>query len=215
MQYVKLLPGLLLILLAASCEDGSLSVDNGPSDNDQNNTTDSAEELLADSTIGCNSREEQQLIKEIREYRDEKGLAEIPVSQALTKVADIHVRDMIQNKPRENMWGDCNLHSWSDSGSWSSCCYTPDHDKAECMWDKPRELTDYEGNGYEIAAAGTDAEGLLALWKDSKAHNDVIINQGDWKDIQWQAMGVSIKGGYGVVWFGEKTDEKGEPEECK
>jgi hypothetical protein len=38
------------------------------------------------------------------------------------------------------------------------------------MWDKPREMTDYEGNGYEIAfgSYGMDATAYMALsvWID-------------------------------------------------
>ena len=65
-------------------------------------------------------------------------------------VAEAHVQDLSYNQP---VGGQCNMHSWSDRGSWSGCCYTDDHAASQCMWDKPRELTRYPGNGFEIAQA--------------------------------------------------------------
>jgi hypothetical protein len=111
--------------------------------------------------------EEQKLYDLIMDYRKGKGLPSIPFSCSLTKVAQAHVKDLHLNKPDQNT---CNMHSWSSKGSWSSCCYTDDHAEAECMWDKPREMTDYEGNGYEIAfgSYGMDATAYMALsvWID-------------------------------------------------
>ena len=73
----------------------------------------------------------------------------------------VHKALKVDNKP--DAPPECNLHSWSDKGPWSACCYTPDHAQAQCMWDKPSELTNYPGNGYEISAAGYDsAQAALA-----------------------------------------------------
>jgi hypothetical protein len=44
-----------------------------------------------------------------------------------------------------------NLHSWSVSTYWSGGAYTSDHKYPEIMWNKPGELTDFTGNGYENA----------------------------------------------------------------
>lgn len=52
------------------------------------------------------------------------------------------------------------------------------------MWDKPAELTDYSGAGYEIAARlltkdqtfKITAEEALGGWKKSSGHRHVIIN---------------------------------------
>jgi hypothetical protein len=70
-----------------------------------------------------------------------------------------------------------NLHSWSDNGNWQGkygngnwigCCYPDDHSKKHCMWDKPKEITGYQGNGYEIAHHGSStAQGALNSWKSS------------------------------------------------
>ena len=141
------------------------------------------------------------------EYRKEKGLPQIPISVSLTFVAQTHVKDLANNRPNN---GICNAHSWSSNGKWRACCYTADHARAECMWSKPRELTNYQGNGYEIAcwsSADIDANQALAEWKSSSGHNAVIINQGIWKD-QWNAIGIGIYQGFAVVWFGKEFDRK-------
>jgi len=80
------------------------------------------------------------------------------------------------------------------------------------MWDKPRELTSYPGNGYEIAhgcglgGARTNARTALEGWKHSSGHNSVIINRSIWKDIDWNAVGVAVNGSYAVIWFGSEPD---------
>jgi len=150
--------------------------------------------------------EEEKLYALIMEHRKEKGLPSIPLSTSLTKVAQAHVKDLHQNRPNQNA---CNMHSWSSNGNWSSCCYTADHAQAKCMWDKPRELTNYTGNGYEIAygAYGFDAtaSGALAGWISSPGHHAVMINQGIWKS-PWNAVGIGVYEGFAVVWFGNEVD---------
>lgn len=165
--------------------------------------------LLMIQTIGsCQvlSDEETKLYKLLMEYRREKGLPVIPLSKSLTKVAQIHVKDLNENYNRSST---CNMHSWSNTGNWSACCYTSDHAQAQCMWNKPRELTSYKGNGYEIAhgswGAAVDAQGALNGWKSSPGHNGVIINNGIWKD-DWNAIGIGLSGGFSVVWFGNEAD---------
>jgi hypothetical protein len=79
------------------------------------------------------------------------------------------------------------------------------------MWDKPRELTNYPGNGYENAHGGSGgyqatATSSLEGWKNSPAHNAVILNQGTWQNHRWNALGVGIYKGYAVLWFGEEVD---------
>lgn len=157
--------------------------------------------------------EETKLYNLIMEYRKEKGLPSIPLSKSLTFVAQTHVKDLQNNKPDQ---GECNAHSWSSKGKWTSCCYTPDHKNAECMWNKPRELTSYTGNGFEIACGSSDsryssfvmtAEYALQSWKKSQGHNTVIVNMGIWKDYSWNAIGIGIYKGFAVVWFGVEEDK--------
>jgi hypothetical protein len=146
------------------------------------------------------------LVDVINKYRLENKLSEIPVSPSLTTVAETHTSDLAKNYVSSE---ECNLHSWSDKGNWTPFCYTPDHANAQFMWDKPRELTSYPGNGYEIAAFRSDsmtATKALELWKSSELHLDIILNRGIWKDIKWKAIGGAINSGYAVVWFGEETD---------
>ena len=158
------------------------------------------------------TQEEAKLYELIMEYRIEKGLPRIPLSPSLMFVAQTHVRDLVDNTPD---LGDCNGHSWSDKGDWTPCCYTPDHAQAQCMWDKPRELTSYTGNGYEIAIGSNDiisgyvatADSALKGWKGSPLHNAVILNEGIWNIVEWKAIGIGIYKGFVCAWFGSEPDE--------
>lgn len=146
------------------------------------------------------------LVEAINKYRQENSLSEIPVSISLTKVAETHALDLASNYVASN---ECNLHSWSDKGNWTPFCYTPDHVNAQLMWDKPRELTSYPGNGYEIAvfkSGSITAVEALELWKKSEAHHDMIMNTGIWNDMKWNAIGGAIYKGYAIVWCGEEAD---------
>jgi len=156
------------------------------------------------------NNEEAELYNIIMQYRYSKGLTKIPLSKSLTFVAQTHVKDLANNNPHNGSFSSgCNGHSWSNKGNWTPCCYTSDHARAKCMWSKPSELTSYKGNGYEIGhwTSGTaTAEGALSGWKSSSGHNAVIINQGIWRDANWQAIGVGIYKNYTVVWFGKERD---------
>jgi uncharacterized protein YkwD len=161
----------------------------------------------AESSI-CLSTEEAKLYSLIMTYRESKKLPIIPFSAKLTEVAQAHVRDLADNFDYDNKRG-CNPHSWSKNDRWTSCCYTPDHKKKECMWDKPKEITGYSGSGYEIAyysSAGASAEEGLEGWKKSPGHNPLLINSGIWSKTNWKALGIGIYKEYGVVWFGETAD---------
>lgn len=161
-----------------------------------------------DATVasGC-SPDALQLIALVNDYRAENALAAIPASTSLCTVGDAHVDDLITNAP--DAQSSCNMHSWSDQGAWSPCCYTSDHAQAQCMWDKPRELTAYTGNGYENAAGGggtISPTQALNLWKNSSGHNAVILNQGIWANQDWKALGAGLRDGRAVLWFGSAVD---------
>ena len=154
----------------------------------------------------CLNPEEARLYQMINDYRAQKKLPPIPISSALSKVAQVHVTDLNDNYSLDEK---CNPHSWSKKGSWSACCYTSDHKKAQCMWDKPREIAGYESEGYEIAfwhSAEATPEAALAGWKKSSGHNPLLINTGIWKKITWNAIGIGVNGNYATVWFGTKAD---------
>lgn len=166
-------------------------------------------ECIAQEDTICLSPEEKKLYDLIMAYRKSKKLKPVPFSAKLTKVAQTHVKDLAANYNYEDH-GDCNPHSWSDKGVWTACCYTGDPKKAACMWDKPKEISDYESEGYEIAyysSSGASAVEGLEGWKKSHGHNPVLINSGTWSKTEWKAIGIGIYKEYGVVWFGELEDK--------
>jgi hypothetical protein len=150
------------------------------------------------------SDDEVQLYRMLMDYRREHGQPSIPLSPSLTRVAKLHVRDLEAHPPS----GSGNLHSWSEYGPWKPVCYRGG-ENVERMWSKPRELTGYHGNGYEIAAATSRQmlpDHALSLWEGSSSHNAVMINAGKWDRLKWNAVGIAISGSYAVVWFGEERD---------
>jgi hypothetical protein len=159
------------------------------------------------STV-CLRPEEMKLYNLLMDYRKSKKLASTPLSAKLTHVAQLHAKDLAEHFNSKN--GKCNIHSWSAKGKWKACCYTDDHKEPQCMWNKPREITGYPSEGYEIAyfnSGGATAQEGLTIWKASPGHNPVIVNEGVWKSITWKAVGVGIYKEYGVVWFGAVADE--------
>jgi uncharacterized protein YkwD len=158
--------------------------------------------------------EEAELARMVNDYRADNGLRPVPVSRSLNAVAEAHVRDLMEHRPDSATGfgrGPCNMHSWSAAGRWKPVCYTRDHARAAAMWSKPREITRgaYPGNGYEIAywwSGRITPEIALYGWQDSRAHNDLIVEEGAWRGADWQAMGVGIYGNYAVVWFGKEPD---------
>ncbi len=148
------------------------------------------------------------LIEAVNEYRRLHGLRAIKPSVTLNKVARLHVADLQQHNPNQ---GVCNMHSWSNNGDWSACCYKDVDPKAACMWDKPREISGfkYDANGYEVAAWLSDSmhvDAAIDLWKNSAGHNAVILNKSDWGQLRWRAIGAAMSENYAVVWFGTKVD---------
>jgi uncharacterized protein YkwD len=145
--------------------------------------------------------EEMKLYKLINEYRKQNGLKEIPFSKSLTYVAQQHCKDLSENL------GEL-------THAWSTCDYDASKSKTyPCMWLKPSELTSYKGYGYECAHGGNGdylatATSSLEGWKSSKPHNEVILNKGIWKDMNWNAIGVGILNGYACIWFGVEEDKK-------
>jgi uncharacterized protein YkwD len=156
----------------------------------------------------CLSAEESKLYNLINEYRKQKRLKPIPLSRSLSFVARKHVVDLGDNVKKLT-------HGWSD------CAYDERNPKTyePCMWGKPKELTGYEGSGYECAygAFGSDANATSALksWKGSKYHNDVMVNTGMWKEYNWQSLGIGIYKGFAVIWLGAEVDEKTAIQVCK
>lgn len=156
----------------------------------------------------CVSSQEKLMLKLINDYRKSKKLTAIAISPELTKVAKIHANDLNTNHPDK---GKCNIHSWSDKGKWKTCCYTEDHKNANLMWSKPSELTNYKGNGYEIAYKSfysPSPKEALELWKKSPGHNSVITQSGIFKNSKWKAIGIAVEENYILIWFGAEADKE-------
>lgn len=144
--------------------------------------------------------EEMQLYQRINQYRREHGLPPIPLSPALNRVANRHVRDMAENLGQFT-------HAWSD------CPYNANQPSTyPCMWNAPQRLgTAYPGLGYESAHGGppgyrATAASAMQNWQASSFHNDMLLNGGMWQSRPWQAIGLAIHQNYAVLWFGEVPD---------
>jgi hypothetical protein len=171
--------------------------------------------LIGQDTIPsdfCINREEFKLFKRINEYRKVMNLPEIALSKSLCYVAKKHVNDLVVNKPDTST---CNFHSWSDKGSWKPCCYERDSKDKKCMLSKPRELTNYHGDGHEIVYwenRNVTANTVFEQWRETSASKAVILNMKSWENYSWQAVGIGIENGFASAWFGEKSEQ---PEEIK
>lgn len=167
-----------------------------------------------DATNGSLSADEAALASLINQYRMQNGLGAIAISQSLTKVAQAHVKDLVENRPDQGVderGQSCQIHSWSDKGNWTPVCYTGDGYRAEGMWSKPREITNnaYTGNGYEIAASSSEQlqpDKALSIWQNSLLHNAVILEGDIWANKNWPAFGVGMYGGYAAAWFGDNPE---------
>lgn len=175
--------------------------------------------LPADKSVEtdvCLSAEEEKLYRMINDYRKKKKLDPIPFSAKLTKVAQVHAKDLADYYTFDPT-NTCNPHSWSENGFWSSCCYTNDHKEAQCMWSKPKEIAGYDNPGYEIAyysSAGASAEEGLQGWQKSPSHNPLLVNSGMWKKATWEGIGIGIYKEYAVVWFGQMKDDESKISRC-
>ena len=169
--------------------------------------------VYAQTTADGLSQQERDLYDLIMAYRADFGLPSIPISVSLTATAGRHAMDTLYNiwEPGVSLPSGANLHSWSDA------FYYEDHSQPQVMWYAPQRLgIDYASEGYEISAAGfANVAGALEGWKSSPGHNDVIINQGVWTSLTWNAIGIGVEqdssvGTYGGkiyhVWFGTLTD---------
>ena len=130
----------------------------------------------------CISVEESELFNLINDYRKAMKLPAIPMSKSLSFTANKHIQDLIQNKPDTST---CNLHSWSNKGSWTPCCYQKEKDDKLCMKSKPTEITMYPGTAYEIIYwESKEATPDMAFnqWREISASQSVIINTDKWEN---------------------------------
>jgi hypothetical protein len=162
----------------------------------------------------CISQEEVKLYNAINDYRKALNLPKVPLSKSLSFVAQQHITDLLKNKPDTNA---CSFHSWSDKGSWTACCYGGSVKDKKCMQEKPRELTNYNGKGYEIVYwenKDATADNAFDQWRTVSASRSLITNFKEWEDFSWKAMGVAIEKNFAIVWFGEEMDPETETKIC-
>ncbi len=155
----------------------------------------------------CISAEAMELYELVNAYRKKNKLPPIPLSKALCHVAQVHAEDMEYNMKKL-------------THAWSTCRYNDHVYKTyDCMWNKPQELTSYQGIGFECAHGGegnykaTPLSSLVS-WQTSRPHNNVILNKSTWKDYKWNSIGIGISGGYATLWFGKEKDKDGSPKVC-
>ena len=166
-----------------------------------------SKEIIPNSEIL--SKQELELYHLIMDYRKTKGLPSIPLSKSLTVVAQTHAKDLYENLDKLIRYGGWSGHSWSDKGSWSPIKnYNGGIKHNQRARNKPRELTSYKGDGYDIVCVGTifPVE-ILYAFQRSPLHNNLIISQGDWRKYYWRAIGISIYKDYTSIWFGERKDK--------
>jgi len=157
------------------------------------------------------STDEIKLYQMINDYRRKYDLPPIPLSACLCYVASSHVKDLFYNHPDQEP---CNSHSWSDRGPWKAFCYPRDENKKNSVWDKPKELTQYKGKGYEIVYwenNPADIDSVIHFWKSIGYFNSFLLNTGKWQGQKWEALGVGIYENYACAWFGEVSDPLGPP----
>lgn len=163
------------------------------------------------------SAKEKELIKLVNDYREQHGKKRLKVSKSLMKVARTHINDLNMNFDMDNPPVDArgikgNMHSWSDRGNWTPVVYTKDHKYDKLTIIKPKELTGYNQNGYEVAVNGfmITPQRALEKWKNSPKHNDTILSQNGWDPpaelieeglTGLSNMGVAINGNYACIWF--------------
>lgn len=149
--------------------------------------------------------EETELYELINQYRTQQGLSSIPLSPSLSRVANRHLQDLQDNLKLY----DRNGKDWRFG--WSNCSYNANNPSTfPCMWAAPQRLkTAYIGKAYEVLCGGKEeiySQEALRCWQKSNSNNNVILNQEEWSNYEWKAIGVAIDKGYANLWFGQDID---------
>lgn len=162
----------------------------------------------------CLTKDEYRLYSLINQHRSKNGLSIIPISSSLSYVAKVHARDLYINNPDTSF---CSLNSWSNKGPWLDCCHSRFTPNPACILNKPRELTQYPGEGHELVYWDSETlhpDTAFRFWTSIAISNDIILNLNKWSYFNWKAMGVGIFKGYACVWVGESLDSIPEPTIC-
>lgn len=81
------------------------------------------------------------------------------------------------------------------------------------MHSKPKELTDYRYNGWELIFWDSEAaqpDSAMEFWERTDISLNVLINNHPSYKKDWNAIGVAITGKYACLWLGHYDD----PEEA-
>ena len=173
--------------------------------------------LLAQKAIPadfCIDKNEMQLFNSINELRIAYEKEPLQLSASLSYVAKTHVNDLITNHPDTSI---CNLSSWSNKGNWTPCCYNSYFPNPDCMWDKPKELTNFTFRGYELALYFDDKpvpDSVIALINETKEALEMLLTQGEYKEKKWMSCGIGINAHYVSVWFAQRKDPSLPPGLC-
>ncbi|MBK6751487.1 MAG: hypothetical protein IPG67_16210 [Acidobacteria bacterium] len=138
---------------------------------------------------------EKALFDLVADYRSSKKLPSSKLSLSLSKLANRHLIDITTNlKAFTHSWSNC-LYDIKDEKTW------------HCIIDSPRRLNSgYLGQGYETLYVTSELKAnvktALDAWKKSTLHNSIITNQGMFKDLPWEEIGVAVNGNYACLWFG-------------
>lgn len=162
----------------------------------------------------CINQDEFQLYKLVNDLRKSRGLPTLQLSKSLSYTAYQHIRDLYINKPDT---ASCNMHSWSDKGSWTPICFPKEQGKKKNVNDKPKELTSYQGQAHEILywVNGTALpDEVFDQWRTTNQSASLILNTGKWLKTNWKNMGISIYKGYASLWLGEAQDPETEVSLC-
>ncbi|MBW6461021.1 MAG: SPOR domain-containing protein [Bacteroidales bacterium] len=162
----------------------------------------------------CLTRDEYRLYSLVNEFRAKQGLPVIPISKSLSYVAKIHTRDLYLNNPDTSF---CSLNSWSNKGPWTDCCHSKYTPNPNCILNKPKELTQYQGEGHELVYWDSEAlhpDTVFRFWSSISQAREVLLNEKKWSFFSWKAMGVGMFKGYACVWLGEALDDEAEPTIC-
>lgn len=73
---------------------------------------------------------------------------------------------------------------------------------------KPGEISKnrYSGIGYENWVEAGSVEDAMVDWKNSPAHNEVMLNLNGWAGSTWKSIGAGVCGGFYGIWFSETAD---------
>lgn len=144
------------------------------------------------------SAEENALFALVNKYRAANGRGEVRPSPALSMVANRRMLDL-------------RLNLRVLTHSWSNCKYDINDQKTwPCVTDSPQRLkAGYSGQGYETlyrtAVGRAMPVSALDAWKKSTLHNSIILNLGQFKDLEWEELGVAIDGPFAALWFGNSS----------